>query len=325
VQYFDKGRMEINDPDANPDTTWYVTSGLLVTEMITGRVQIGPTRSIPLGYANIPVAGDMTNTFPTYASLERFYGRPLGYELGDHVTHLVTVSGGGFLPRYATTAATQVVRLERNYAIPRIFWDFLNRTGTIRRGEEYVQNQPLMANWRQTMGLPVTDPFWVRIRVGGVEREVMIQAFERRLLTYTPANASGFQVELSNVGRHYYRWRYTQPFANNQRALITAPRIGAMVSSPLRVQGFENGRAFEAGITLRLKQRSDGSEIATASTTVMRPDINRPGPFEATLTFAAPAEETAARLEVVVFSADDDSETILTFIDVTLRPARSGS
>ncbi|HET7036622.1 MAG TPA: hypothetical protein VFI42_13140, partial [Thermomicrobiaceae bacterium] len=38
VQYFDKGRMEINDPTADPKSEWYVTSGLLTEELITGRV-----------------------------------------------------------------------------------------------------------------------------------------------------------------------------------------------------------------------------------------------------------------------------------------------
>ncbi|MDW8233901.1 MAG: hypothetical protein RMJ54_14070 [Roseiflexaceae bacterium] len=41
VQYFDKSRMEINDPTANPFSPWYVTNGLLPIEMMTGRMQIG--------------------------------------------------------------------------------------------------------------------------------------------------------------------------------------------------------------------------------------------------------------------------------------------
>src|SRR5438067_977702 len=34
VQYFDKGRLEINDPSANPQSPWFVTSGLLVRVMV---------------------------------------------------------------------------------------------------------------------------------------------------------------------------------------------------------------------------------------------------------------------------------------------------
>src|SRR5690242_9936355 len=37
VQYYDKARMEINDPQADPATPWYVTNGLLVVEMVAGR------------------------------------------------------------------------------------------------------------------------------------------------------------------------------------------------------------------------------------------------------------------------------------------------
>ena len=36
----------------------------------------------------------------------------------------------------------------------------------------------------------------------------MIQAFERRVLTYVPTNVPGFQVEMGNIGLHYYDWRY---------------------------------------------------------------------------------------------------------------------
>src|SRR5437870_4865298 len=41
VQYFDKARMEVNDPQAEPASPFYVTNGLLVTEMVTGRIQTG--------------------------------------------------------------------------------------------------------------------------------------------------------------------------------------------------------------------------------------------------------------------------------------------
>ena len=40
VQYFDKSRMEINDPTADPNSAWYVTNGLLPIELMTGRLQI---------------------------------------------------------------------------------------------------------------------------------------------------------------------------------------------------------------------------------------------------------------------------------------------
>src|SRR5690606_39101799 len=49
---------------------------------------------------------------------------------------------------------------------------------------------------------------WAWVAVAGVEQWVLVQPFERRVLTYTPGNAAGWQVEMGNVGQHYYQWRY---------------------------------------------------------------------------------------------------------------------
>src|SRR5690606_27930754 len=38
VQYFDKSRMEITNPAADPDSIWFVTNGLLVMALITGNL-----------------------------------------------------------------------------------------------------------------------------------------------------------------------------------------------------------------------------------------------------------------------------------------------
>src|SRR5438105_7012365 len=49
VQYFDKGRLEINDPSANASSKWFVTSGLLVKEMVSGQAQTGDHSFYQLG------------------------------------------------------------------------------------------------------------------------------------------------------------------------------------------------------------------------------------------------------------------------------------
>src|SRR2546423_7314760 len=41
VQYFDKSRMEINNPAADRNSPFYVTNGLLTVELVTGRLQVG--------------------------------------------------------------------------------------------------------------------------------------------------------------------------------------------------------------------------------------------------------------------------------------------
>jgi hypothetical protein len=49
----------------------------------------------------------------------------------------------------------------------------------------------------------LAEPYWTRTRVEGIEKDVLVQPFERRLLTYTPDDPPGWHVEFGNVGRHY--------------------------------------------------------------------------------------------------------------------------
>src|SRR5690348_13710418 len=76
VQYFDKGRLEINDPNGDTSSPWYVTSGLLVKEMVAGKVQTGNDSWYRIGPAGIPVAGDSDATgVATYAHFAGLTGR----------------------------------------------------------------------------------------------------------------------------------------------------------------------------------------------------------------------------------------------------------
>jgi hypothetical protein len=59
-----------------------------------------------------------------------------------------------------------------------------------------------------TLGRPISEAYWAAVTVGGQSRLVLVQLFERRILTYNPANPPAFQVEMGNVGRHYVAWRY---------------------------------------------------------------------------------------------------------------------
>jgi hypothetical protein len=71
----------------------------------------------------------------------------------------------------------------------------------------YMRAQP--TDWLFAFGHPISEPYWVRTKIGGTEQWVLLQLFERRTLTYTPANAPAWQVEMGNVGQHYYTWRYS--------------------------------------------------------------------------------------------------------------------
>jgi hypothetical protein len=324
VQYFDKSRMEINDPAANPNSLWYVTNGLLVNEMVNGQVQVGLNDFTPLAPATIPIAGDPDNAFPTYADLDELVNTPPSGTLGNHATRSFLAGGFGEFAQYANSPAAEIVQLVRGRGVPRAFWSYMNRRGTVYQGGRLVPNQPLF-DWVYTLGYPTTEPFWTRVRLGSIERDVLFQAFERRLLTYVPDNPAQYQVEMGNVGRHYYQWRYVEPFAGGEKAIITLPESGALVSSPLHVRGFENGQAFEAAITVRLRNIASGEILARTNTQVARADVAQAGPFTATLTFTPPAQSTPARIEIVTFSPRDGAETLLGSRDVVVGPSAGAS
>ena len=209
VQYFDKSRMEINDPTADPTATWYVTNGLLPVELMTGRLQIGFNQYDLRAPAKIAAIGD-PDQFPTYADLLHLYQSPGAVnpgDLGKPATGFLNADGTitGFND-YATDPATTLVRGENNHGVAKAFIDFMNKQGLVSEGGRYVQGQvydPLFV-----FGLPVTGAYWVKAKVGGVERPILFQVFERRVLTYNPANEPAFRVEMGNVGQHYQQWRY---------------------------------------------------------------------------------------------------------------------
>ncbi len=97
---------------------------------------------------------------------------------------------------------------ETGHNVPSVFWDFLNSTGTIFMNGNYEQGKLVDPTFFAT-GFPITEAYWTKVKVAGIEKDVLVQAFERRVLTYTPSNPAGWQVEMGNVGRDYYYWRYT--------------------------------------------------------------------------------------------------------------------
>ena len=68
VQYFDKSRMEINNPAGDPNTTFFVTNGLLTIELISGQMQIGNNAFIERYPANIPFRATRTTQTPPRTS-----------------------------------------------------------------------------------------------------------------------------------------------------------------------------------------------------------------------------------------------------------------
>jgi Tol biopolymer transport system component len=209
VQYFDKSRMEINNPSA-PQSRFFVTNGLLPVEMVSGRVKLGngtgADENDQREPAAIPVAGDLPKVnpdAPTYASFRLVattnndnFAQPA---LGQRVSATFDKNGNiGARPDLAI-AGTEIVAFNAvtHHNVPAIFksyQDFYDRPGGVTA---------LFA-----FGLPITEPYWVRARVAGQEKDVMVQIYERRVLTFTPSNPEQYKVEMGNVGQHYFQWRY---------------------------------------------------------------------------------------------------------------------
>lgn len=209
VQYFDKGRMEINNPRGDRSSRWFVTSGLLVVELTSGRMQTGDGEYTQLDPLDRPIAGDPDNpSAPTYASFAGVTDRYPGDRSGQLVTE--SINRDGLVGAYAgaprdETRLVSFVR-ETGHNIPAVFWDELNASGQVYEGGRY--RSAALVDWVFTLGYPISEPYWGRVRVGGSEHDVLIQAFQRRVLTYTPDAPSGWRVQMGNVGRDYYRWRY---------------------------------------------------------------------------------------------------------------------
>jgi hypothetical protein len=192
VQYFDKGRMEL--------TNGTVTNGLLATELIKGQIQVGDSTFQPQPPPAIAMAGDPDNTVPTYVQLTGV-GAPLlapasaragqvaSAAISD-TAQLTTINIMGLRPDETAAATVGAFDAPTQHNVPAIFVDYRNKAGLL------------------TIGYAISEPFFALVAVRGAPVSVMVQAFERRVLTYTSKNPDAFKVEMGNIGQHYYKWRY---------------------------------------------------------------------------------------------------------------------
>jgi hypothetical protein len=219
VQYFDKSRMEINDPNADQSNPFFVTNGLLTTELISGKMQVGNSAYVDHAPADIPLASDTDDlNAPTYVSFQGVSNTPLGdhpapNRIGQFATSTINKAGElGTDPTKANDPNAQIVFYDETtrHNIPKAFWDFLNQTGPVYVPElGSYRNDRLSDPWFYATGLPISGPYWAKVKIANVpDVDVMIQAFERRVVTYVPSFPASFRVQMSNIGQHYYDWRY---------------------------------------------------------------------------------------------------------------------
>jgi hypothetical protein len=204
VQYFDKARMEITDWSRDRANPWFVTNGLLVKELVSGQLQLGDVEFLRRSPAEIGIAGDADDKGgPTYASFAKHIGS-VENRVGQIAKNTLRRDGSTGMTSENAAAKLVVYVPETGHNVPQVFWDFLNARGPVGDGQQTDQ----LVDWVFAMGYPISEPYWTKVKVGGVEKDVLVQAFQRRVLTYTPSNPAGWRVEMGNVGRHYYTWRY---------------------------------------------------------------------------------------------------------------------
>jgi hypothetical protein len=113
--------------------------------------------------------------------------------------------------------------------VPQAIWDFLNDQGPVYNSATgKTTNARLSDPWFYATGLPISEAYWAHVKVAGQMQDVLIQAFERRVVTYIPNGVPGFKVQMGNIGQHYYDWRYkgagrpaNLPPSNQPTAVIT--------------------------------------------------------------------------------------------------------
>jgi hypothetical protein len=189
VQYFDKGRMEL--------TNGQVTFGLLATQMVTGDIQQGETSFRHMPPSLVKIAGDADGLGPSYRTIYDNRSQllaPHDAKPGQEIAFLFDKSNslivspnpanpGGPLANGAYDSTTQ-------HNVLAAFVDYRTQAGM------------------GAIGLAISEPFAAYFTVGGVERAVAVQVFERRVLTYTEGNPPNFRVEMGNIGQQFYDWLY---------------------------------------------------------------------------------------------------------------------
>ncbi|MEZ4572488.1 MAG: hypothetical protein R2849_19665 [Thermomicrobiales bacterium] len=207
VRYYDKSRMEINDPAGDSNNIYYVTNGLLTVELVTGEIKRGnaPGEFEQREPAQQYVAGDQNNNpgTPRYATFAPYVTAGSNpYRAADMTGQAATsfMSGAGQVTQTDSRGVTLAhYESGTGHNIASVFWDWFNNPSSGFRPEVGV-------NWVYVAGLPISEPYWIDATVGGASKRVLVQLFERRVLTYTDSNSDPYRIEWGNIGQHYQAW-----------------------------------------------------------------------------------------------------------------------
>ncbi|HKP52608.1 MAG TPA: hypothetical protein VJ183_08140 [Chloroflexia bacterium] len=279
VQYFDKSRMEINNPAGDPKNPFFVTNGLLTVELISGKMQTGNATYVDRYPADIPLASDADDAnAPTYMSFQGVANTPLGEHpagsrLAQSVTATIARNGTvGDDPTKATYPKVNIIYFDQTtkHNIPLAIWEFLNEVGPVYDSATGKANNARLSDpWFYATGLPISEAYWAKVKIAGEMQDVLIQAFERRIVTYVPNGVPGFKVQMGNIGQHYYDWRYKD--AGKPAPVSTAVPVATRPAGPTATA------PAEASPTLSPEQ--DCSGIPAGQNTTVRVVLpGSPGP-----------------------------------------------
>ena len=184
AQYFEKARLEdqrANNRTGNP--AYDFEYGLLVDEMKA----VNSLR---------PVGGDRSNV--TYATINQQSAAslrvpvPAGFQNGSVFTN---PDGSTFIPFTADLTAAP------GHNVPTFFWQYMNQPDLFPGG------------WLHDIGLPITPLMNAIVDKGRIigttvtmftNVPIQLQAYQRTILTYDPANPEGYLVERANTGTDYF-------------------------------------------------------------------------------------------------------------------------
>lgn len=195
AQYFEKGRIEDHRSEtANP--AWVFLYGRLVPEMME-RNPTGAVSGTDKLYSDLRTLNDPRTRWAV----------PNGYRPG---TTLMTKEGV-FIPY------DPQLRAVPGYKVPDFLWRYINQTALFPGG------------WLHDIGLPITEAFPATAVKNGERRDLIMQAFERTVLTYDPDNPPQWQIERANIG-----WD-AMPFHPAGDNHIAIPAINERVNLPLHI------------------------------------------------------------------------------------------
>jgi hypothetical protein len=278
-QYFEKGRLEDHRRDVtNP--AWAFMFGRLTAELME-RDPGGSVSGTSATYRDLSAAHRAEARIPP----------PSGFTGGT-----MTISQGEFIPYDSQ------LRPAPGYVVPLYFWTYMQRADLFPSG------------WLHAIGLPMTGAFQVEAIKGTERRPVIIQAFERTVLTYDPRNPPTWQVERANIGADALRTIQPPP----PQGPIQIPSAGARVTLPLHVlarvghpgQQVVALLRWQDGTTLThiftLLRGEDGNGLLIGSIDwVTESQPPQPGTQPATLEIRDATGNLMATQQVTVLSADD--------------------